>query len=253
MRFFLSVVLLLLVACNVDKRNVELSKNICKTEIKDSSLVQPAVVEKIIKQKEYTLYEDSLIGLGFLDVFKLDTTFVIDLKYTSADNFTDTILYTDLKHCFLQKEAINKLLDAHKKLKSKRPDLRMVLYDCLRPQNVQYKMWEIVKGTEKSRYVANPKYGSIHNFGAAVDLGLIDTLGNYKDMGSAFDEFDLIAQPRHEMEMYKQGKITREALDNRWLLKTCMKDAGFRTIQTEWWHYNAFSLNFTRQNFKIVK
>jgi len=260
MRLLLFITFLSLISCRTETKkrstksiNTDLSviDSLNTNTIKEENT---AVVEKkVIAQKKYTSYEDSLIGIGFIDVNNLDSTFIIDLKYTTDDNFTNSILYTELHHCFLQKEVAKLLVDAHKRLKKKKPNLRMVLYDCLRPQSVQYKMWDIVKGTEKQRYVAQPKYGSIHNFGAAVDLGLIDTAGIYQDMGSKFDEFDLIAQPRHEMEMLKQGKITRAALDNRWLLKTCMKEAGFRTILTEWWHYNAYSLKYTRQNFSIVK
>jgi len=255
-QFILILYMFLFINCvNSDSaENVETKKKLNEIEI-DSFKVEMHnvnVIEKP-KQKEYTLYEDSLIGLGFVDVQKIDSTFVLDLKYTKQENFTNAILYTDLQHCFLQKEVVTLLVKAHNIIKEKKPNTRIVLYDCLRPQSVQYKMWDIVKGTDKARYVAEPKYGSIHNFGAAVDLGLIDTLGNYLDMGSPFDEFSILAQPRHEMELFKKGEIAREALDNRWLLKTSMKAVGFKSILTEWWHYNAYSLKYTRQNFSIVK
>jgi D-alanyl-D-alanine dipeptidase len=46
-------------------------------------------------------------------------------------------------------------------------------------------MWEMIKD---ERYVADPKKGSGHNRGIAVDLTFIDrTTGTELDMGTGFD------------------------------------------------------------------
>jgi D-alanyl-D-alanine dipeptidase len=53
--------------------------------------------------------------------------------------------------------------------------------------------------------------------------------------------------------MLKEGKLTQQQIDNRNLLKSCMKQAGFIAILTEWWHFEAYDKYYTRAHFKIVK
>mgnify|MGYP006186397759 CR=1 FL=1 len=63
---------------------------------------------------------------------------------------------------------------------------RIKLFDCYRPLDIQKKMWKIVSNPE---YVADPKKGSIHNRGGAVDISLVDAKGKEVEMGTSFDFF----------------------------------------------------------------
>jgi len=80
-------------------------------------------------------------------------------------------------------------------------------------------------------FVANPKKGSIHNRGGAVDITLVDFSGKELDMGTNFDYFGEKAS--HLYINFKQ-----EILDNRRLLKEIMLDSKFNSFDSEWWHYN---------------
>jgi D-alanyl-D-alanine dipeptidase len=89
-------------------------------------------------------------------------------------------------------------------------------------------MWEIVSNPE---YVADPKKGSIHNRGGAVDISLVDINGKEVDMGTSFDFFGI--QASHN---FKQ--LSKEILSKRTYLKKVMIKNGFNSFDSEWWHYN---------------
>jgi L,D-peptidoglycan transpeptidase YkuD (ErfK/YbiS/YcfS/YnhG family) len=114
-------------------------------------------------------------------------------------------------------------------------------------------MWRLVKETEQEAYVADPKRGSIHNFGAAVDVSIVDSTGLPLDMGTPFDYFGELAQPKYQERFLKEGKLTEEHLQNRKLLRGVMHEAGFQGIPDEWWHYNAFSLEEVKKRYSIVE
>ena len=88
-------------------------------------------------------------------------------------------------------------------------------------------MWKILPGTH---YVANPAKGSKHNRGAAVDLTLVDAQGKELNMGTPFDFFGKEAH-----HTYTQH--SKEVLENRKLLKETLDKFNFKSIYSEWWHY----------------
>ena len=129
----------------------------------------------------------------------------------------------------------------------------MVVYDAARPLAVQHEMWNMVKGTEWDYYVANPnKGGGMHNFGAAVDLTLIDGTGKTLDMGTPYDYFGPEANTDKEDELVQKGRITLREWENRLLLRKIMVAAGFRTVKSEWWHFNACTLDEAKQWYRII-
>ena len=196
------------------------------------------------------------IGLkkqGLIDIKPLVPSILINMKYSTKDNFLKKDAYGNFNKCFLQKTAAKKLIRAQKILKRINPKLTLLVYDCLRPRRVQHQMWKIVKGTPRQRYVANPYRGSIHNYGCAVDLTIAAQNGIPLDMGTPFDFFGKRAQPRYERYFFKKGKLTRKHLKNRRLLRYVMKKAGFIGIRSEWWHYNAFSNAYVKKRYKIVE
>ena len=79
----------------------------------------------------------------------------------------------------------------------------------------------------------------MHNFGAAVDLSIINENGYVLDMGTEYDYFGELAYPREEDRMIKEGKLSHKQLLNRELLRSVMEQSGFSGITTEWWHFNS--------------
>ena len=201
----------------------------------------------------HTIFIKQLKRDGLVDITSLDDSIVIDMRYSTENNFIHKDLYGDFNSCFLQKAAAQKLLKAQQELKKIDSHLSLIVYDCLRPRSAQYRMWKLVKGTKMQRYVANPKSGSIHNYGAAVDLSIINTHGTVLDMGTAFDDLSKLSQPRHETYFIKQKKLTNKNIENRKLLRRVMKNAGFRNIKSEWWHFNAFSITYVKKHYSIVE
>jgi len=101
--------------------------------------------------------------------------------------------------------------------------------------------------------VANPKAGSIHNYGCAVDITISDMSGTRLDMGTPLDFFGELAQPRYEEKFLKEGKLTEEQVANRRLLRKVMYAAGFQGIKNEWWHFEAFDKKHIRKTYSIVE
>jgi len=175
------------------------------------------------------------------------------LKYATTDNFLQENLYGEFTSCYLQEEAFTKFKEAMERLKELKPNWKFILYDCLRPRSVQYKLWEKVKGTPKEPYVANPEKGSIHNYGFALDLSLLDESGKEVAMGTAYDDFTPLAEPSKEEAFLKSGKLTQTQLDNRKILRAVMTNVGFIQRPNEWWHYDALSGTDVKKRFRIVE
>ena len=161
----------------------------------------------------------------FVNIKTLSPEFVLDIKYATADNFLKQAVY-DCGECYLREATAKALLAAQKDFLKRGYTLK--LFDCYRPLSVQKKMWKILPGTH---YVANPAKGSKHNRGAAVDLTLVDlATGKELDMGTPFDTFS----PRAH---HTYTQLPKEVLDNRKLLKEVLNKYNFKSIYSEWWHY----------------
>ena len=188
-----------------------------------------------------------------VDVSQFNNSILVRLAYSTTDNFLNSDVYGDLERCYLRREVAEMVDRAQIVLDQKREGYRLVLYDCLRPRSVQYGMWRLVKETEQESYVADPEKGSVHNFGAAVDVSIVDSQGSLLDMGTPFDYFGDLAQPRNEDRFLQEGTLTKEQLNNRKLLREVMNEAGFRGIPDEWWHFNGFPLEEVKRRYAIVE
>ena len=184
---------------------------------------------------------ERLENSGFINVRTLDSSIVVSLMYATSDNFTGERLYGDLREAYLRKDAALKLVAAQKYLKETDSSLGLVVRDAARPQSAQLKMWEKVKNTPMRKYVSSPGKVSMHTYGVAVDVSILDGEGNALDMGTEVDSFDPLSEPRREAEFLAAGKLTRTQTNNRALLRKVMKKAGFRGISNEWWHFEACS------------
>lgn len=178
---------------------------------------------------------------------------VIDLRYAGDDNFVGRNLYGPFNRAFLHRVAADMLRTTMGLLADRKPGHRLLIFDALRPRSVQWILWNMVVGTPAQGYVANPVRGSVHNFGFALDLSIVDASGAQLDMGTPFDAFTPLAQPRQENLNLKAGRLTKAQLRNRLLLRQVMEAAGFRQLPTEWWHYNALPIKTLRKHYKPVE
>ncbi|MEL6651869.1 MAG: M15 family metallopeptidase [Bacteroidota bacterium] len=197
--------------------------------------------------------EQKMIDQGLVKARDKVPDAIQDLKYSTTDNFLAQDVYGDFNECYLQAEAVDMLADAQARIDVVHPRLKLLLYDCVRPRSVQYQMWEIVKGTDQQKYVASPRSGSMHNYGAAVDLGLYHLDTGLVDMGTVFDYFGNLAQPRYESQFLASGELSQAQLNNRLILRKAMRESGFHMINSEWWHFNAGSRKTVRAKYQIVE
>jgi D-alanyl-D-alanine dipeptidase len=178
---------------------------------------------------------------------------VIDLRYAGTNNFTGQNLYGPFNRLFLHKRAFDKMKAAAALLKHEHHGYKLIIFDGLRPRSVQYMLWEKVAGTPQEKYVADPKKGSIHNYGMAIDLSVVDEKGHELDMGTGFDSFTPLAEPQLEAQNLASGALSREQLDNRMILRHAMEAAGFKVLPDEWWHFDAMPADLVRKQFTIVE
>ena len=178
---------------------------------------------------------------------------VIDLRYASTNNFTGQNLYYDFNKAWLHKVAAEKFKTASKALQESHPGYKLIIFDALRPRSVQQILWDHVKGSDREPYVANPQSGSMHNYGLAIDISLQDESGKALDMGTPFDDFTALSQPRHEEKFLKEGKLSSAQLNNRHLLKSIMEKGGFTQLPLEWWHYDALPKDEIKKNYQIIE
>ncbi|UFS71148.1 M15 family metallopeptidase [Geomonas sp. RF6] len=164
-------------------------------------------------------------GERLVEVPKVAPGVKVEMPYATADNFTGRIIY-DCGRCFLDSRTAAKLALAQRYLETEGFSLKM--WDCYRPLSVQKILWSIVPD---SRYVADPQKGSRHNRGTAVDVTLVDLSGGEVQMPTSFDDFS----PRAASSAKDVGPA---AAKNREILAIAMRNAGFRPLATEWWHFD---------------
>lgn len=150
---------------------------------------------------------------------------VIDMRYATVDNFTHHAVYPKAV-CKLRRSVAKRLAKAAKALRAQKR--RLLIWDCYRPTDVQEAFWKLVPD---ENYVADPKKGSRHSRGAAVDLAVVDMDGKSVELPTAFDDFTKAAHRKTALAGTKGAEAKR--------LETAMKKAGFIGIPTEWWHFDA--------------
>ncbi|TXE12689.1 M15 family metallopeptidase [Algoriphagus aquimarinus] len=200
--------------------------------------------------------EMTLRGQGLVNVEEVIPGIKVELKYSTTDNFFNQDVYGDLTKAFLQPEVAERLKKAQEMLKTDYPGYTLLVYDGVRPSSVQQILWDNLDKPDslKPLYVADPKKGSLHNFGVAVDLTIFDTKADSTlDMGTSYDYFGYPAYPDREKQMLSEGKLTRAQVANRDILRKVMTANGFSGIGSEWWHFNAFSRQEAGEKFEIIK
>ena len=173
----------------------------------------------------------------------------VDLRYASANNFVGRDLYSPLDCAWLHRHAAEGLEKTIAWLALQRADLSLMVLDALRPQRVQEQLWQALQGTALLGYLANPVRGSIHSFGMAVDITLVDRHGVELDMGTPFDDLNERSHPALEDAMLLRGELTASQIGNRRLLLEAMRHGGFNGIGSEWWHFDCGDRDVVRAEY----
>lgn len=161
----------------------------------------------------------------------LDNSILIDLKYSTKDNFTGKIVYPS-SICAINYETGINLLKANEQFKEYGYSIKV--FDAYRPISVQKIFYEIYPDSD---YVAKPPSGNETNYrpshlnGMSVDITLVDKDGNELEMPSEFDEFSQAAKASNP-------DCSDKAKKNVELLVRVMEDNGFKNYEHEWWHFN---------------
>lgn len=153
---------------------------------------------------------------------------ILSLAYATSDNFVGKQLYENA-YCFLEEAAVPCLEKALVFAKAQR--YGFMIFDAFRPSEVQWKLWE---HTPDPQYVADPRKGSSHTRGVAVDLTLYDlATGEPLDMGTPFDDLTTLSH-------HGNKEVSPAAQLNRFIFLGIMASAGWDYYRNEWWHYQLF-------------
>lgn len=208
---------------------------------------------------------------GLVDIEMLDDEILVELKYSTTDNFVGEDMYLDLERAYLEESFAERVVEAQRLLKSRYPEYTLLIYDAARPISVQRYMRSIVEGTPFQNFVADGSRGGRHNYGVAVDLTIAHADGTPLDMGAGFDDFSDAAAVKgtpdtddittRTIDVYREyvnslalsGVITFEAAHNRILLLEVMCEAGLVPYRREWWHFEEIiSIDATRKKYRLL-
>lgn len=227
--FILISILLVLIfnACKNSNEQQEDKTATTTPAVKEEKPVQEPIKEDIIPPINY----DSNL---WTNILVLDPSIELDIRYATNNNFVGEPIY-DCAGCYLRPEVAKALIQVHQDLIEQGYG-GIKIFDCYRPRPFQQRLWDKVPDP---RFVSNPKKGSMHTRGAAVDLTILDTYGKNLNMGTEFDVFTKDAY-------HGNTQIDSVAQENRILLKRVMYKRGFKHISTEWWHYS-----YTLKNYNL--
>jgi len=170
---------------------------------------------------------EELTPLPLVEIAAPDFPVEIDLRYATDDNITGKPVYARAR-CFLNQEAAGLLRRA---IQLAEPlGYRFRIFDAFRPSEAQWALWN---HNPDPNFLADPRRGSPHSRGAAIDLTLIDGAGRDLDMGTGFDAFTPLSH-------HGNLEISPQAQRNRALLLGIMTAAGWDFYRNEWWHYQLF-------------
>jgi len=163
-----------------------------------------------------------------VELVKLDTSIHLDIRYATPNNLAGRPVYEEAR-AFLQRPAAEALVRAHKKLASS--GYGLLVFDGYRPWSVTKIFWKVTS-PENRKFVADPRKGSRHNRGCAVDLTLYDlSTGKEIAMTGAYDEMSERSYPNYSGGTNEQRKM-------RDLLRSAMEAEGLMVSEFEWWHFD---------------
>lgn len=175
--------------------------------------------------------EKQLVEIG-----KYIPSIQLDIRYATLNNFMHQRMYTQAR-AFARLPVVKALKAVEAELALQ--GLGLKIYDAYRPYAVTVQFYK--KASDKN-FVADPKKGSRHNRGCAVDLTLIDLkTGKELAMPTPFDSFSPMAAADYT-------NLPAVVLQNRLTLKTAMEHHGFRVLSNEWWHFDFIGW----QNYELL-
>lgn len=168
----------------------------------------------------------------FVDINNIDSTILVDLKYSTNDNFTGIKIY-NFKNAILRKSTALKLTKANSLLKEKGYLLK--IWDAYRPLSAQQILWDTFPNED---FVARPNPTIIrgHQLGATIDITLCDLNGNEIEMQSGFDDFSERASRNYKRNLLQDKHYQ--------VMDSIMNEVGFVGYEKEWWHYSDIIQNF---------
>ncbi|WP_395803504.1 M15 family metallopeptidase [Daejeonella sp.] len=150
----------------------------------------------------------------------------LDIRYATKNNFAKIAVYKQAK-AFARLPVVEALRNVQNELN--KSGIGLKIFDGYRPYSVTVKFYELA--SDKS-FVANPKDGSRHNRGCAIDLTLINLkTGKELEMPTPYDSFAPEAAANFD-------KLSEQVLKNRTLLINTMEKNGFKVLSNEWWHFD---------------
>ncbi len=163
-----------------------------------------------------------------VELTSLDPSIRLDIRYATNQNFLGRPVYREAR-AFLQRPAAEALQRVHRAIA--KDGYGLCVLDAYRPWRVTQVFWDETPA-DKRAFVANPRTGSKHNRGCAVDVTLFElSTGLLVEMPSEFDEFTERANPG-----YAGG--SEESRRRRDYLRSAMEQEGFSVYQHEWWHFD---------------
>jgi D-alanyl-D-alanine dipeptidase len=152
----------------------------------------------------------------------------IELAYATPQNVTGRPIYRRAL-CYLHADAAAKLSRAVELARALGFGLK--IFDAFRPAEAQWLLWN---ACPDPNFLADPRRGSPHSRGVAIDLTLTDGGGQDLAMGTPFDAFTPLSH-------HGNTEIPAEAQRNRFILLGVMSAAGWDFYSNEWWHYQLFN------------
>ena len=175
----------------------------------------------------------------------------VDLRYAGPNNFVGSDLYAPFDCAWIHRHGAERLEAAAQWLRERGEGRSLRVLDALRPQRVQQRLWDTLP-PDLRMYLANPERGSIHSFGMAVDITLLDPSGRELDMGTGFDDMTELSHPALEARHLAGGLLDAVQIANRQLLREAMFQAGFVGINSEWWHFDCGDRVLVRRDYTRV-
>lgn len=237
--------LLLSAGCGIDKNR--------EVQAPEMETAQPAVTTN--SGSASPNLERTLREAGLVNIQEVNPAILVDLRYSTTDNFMGRDMYGDLDAAYMPAEVAEKLVNAEKLLQQRDSSLTLLVFDAVRPLHIQQFMWDSldIPLSEKRNFLSDPSIHSLHNYGAAIDLTIATLEGKPLDMGTAYDFIGHPAYPTLEAQMLQEGKLTAQQVENRKLLRYVMFSSGFTGIDTEWWHFNACTREEAAQRYRLIE
>ena len=161
-----------------------------------------------------------------VDITTVDKTILVELRYATSRNIAGRAIYPAGARCMVRRRVAGSLWVAQTWLRERGYGLK--IWDAYRPPSAQQVLWDL---TKNRNYVSAPDSGrSLHTWGVAVDVTLVDAKGKELKMPTDFDDFTPAAAIRY-------AGTDPEVAKNLSILQMAMRKAGFLGMRTEWWHF----------------